>query len=317
MTKNIKDSILVDGDVEATNFKGSGAQLTGIPQNAVLTNFNATAGGDITSTDTIQSGLQKVEYKIKNLTIPDSTFSNATPTPITIGGIPAGTTFSNDTMADMFNQLLYPYQYPSFSSFTISGQSTTLEVGATSNSNPSFSWSISNSSNVNTSSLSITDTTAGESLFTNISITSPASLTYTGVTKLSEGSEVYTISAVNTKNSVFTSTFTIHWKWALYYGESTTATPSEALVESLRIKSLTSSYASTYSFTSLVNGYKWFCYPSSFGTATTFKDTSTNLGVPFESPILVSVTNVYGRSTNYNCHRSTNALGGPISIMVS
>lgn len=317
MTKQIKDSLAVDGEVTATTFKGSGSQLTGIPQHATLDGFTAVSGGAIVPTDTIQSGIQKLEYKVNNISVPDATFTNNTPTPITIGGIPAGTTFSNDTMTDMFNQLLYPYQYPAFSSFSISGQTTTLEVGATSNANPTFSWVISNSSNVHTSSLTIVDSTAAETLASNISIVSPTSITHSGITKLSEGIETYTISATNTKNSSFTSTFTLYWKWALYYGESTSSTPSESLVEGLRVKTLTSSYSSTYSFNALTSGYKWLCYPSSFGTATTFKDIATNLGVPFESPIQVSVTNNFGRSTTYNCHRSTNALGGSISIMVS
>ena len=39
-------------------------------------------------------------------------YTNATPTPVTIGGIDAGTTFTDQTMSDMWDALLYPTLYP-------------------------------------------------------------------------------------------------------------------------------------------------------------------------------------------------------------
>lgn len=40
------------------------------------------------------------------------TYTNATPTPLTLGGIPAGTTFTAQTMQQMWDRLLYPYIAP-------------------------------------------------------------------------------------------------------------------------------------------------------------------------------------------------------------
>ena len=57
-----------------------------------------------------------------------STYTNATPTPVTLNGILAGSTFLNQTLQQMFDQLLYPYQNPAFNSFT-SALFTTYEVG--------------------------------------------------------------------------------------------------------------------------------------------------------------------------------------------
>jgi hypothetical protein len=65
--KTILDSLYIDGNVSANTFIGSGSQLTGIPQHAVLTGFTATSGGTVLATDTIQSSIQKLEYKITNL----------------------------------------------------------------------------------------------------------------------------------------------------------------------------------------------------------------------------------------------------------
>jgi hypothetical protein len=44
-----------------------------------------------------------------------STYTNATPVPVTIGGITAGTTFTAQTMQQMFDALLYPYIAPTIS----------------------------------------------------------------------------------------------------------------------------------------------------------------------------------------------------------
>jgi len=44
-----------------------------------------------------------------------TTYTNSSPTPYTLGGIPAGTTFSNKTMTEMWDALLYPYIPPSAS----------------------------------------------------------------------------------------------------------------------------------------------------------------------------------------------------------
>ena len=41
-----------------------------------------------------------------------TTYTNLTPTPNPIGGIPAGTTFNNKTMTEMWDALLYPYIAP-------------------------------------------------------------------------------------------------------------------------------------------------------------------------------------------------------------
>ena len=51
-------------------------------------------------------------------------FQNTDPTPVEVGGIPAGTTFPTPTdMQTMWNQLLYPYVAPTLT-LTISGNST-------------------------------------------------------------------------------------------------------------------------------------------------------------------------------------------------
>jgi hypothetical protein len=103
----------------------------------------------------------------------------------------------------------------------------------------------------------------------------------------------------------------------VYYGTSANTSLTEAQIEALASSGLQSGRTGNYTFGA--GDYKWICYPTSFGTTNTstgFKDTSTNLAVPFESPLTVSVTNAYGQTTNYYAYRSTNIMGSTITIQV-
>ena len=90
----------------------------------------------------------------------DLTYTNLTPMPRSVGGLEIGSTFDSVSFEDMFTSILYPYQYPSFSIFTINGQNTILEVGDSVNSGDrTFSWNITNDYNVQENSIVIYDVT--------------------------------------------------------------------------------------------------------------------------------------------------------------
>jgi hypothetical protein len=242
------------------------------------------------------------------------TYTNSTPMPEDVGGLEAGTTFSSSTLDDILDALLYPYQEPAFTTFT-NGASTTFEVGDVLAANSTFTWSTTYSANVATNSITIRDVTNAVNLVTSSANDGTEATTHGAITYATQDSHTFSISAQNTEGTTFSKTLTHYWRWRLYYGESVTTPLVEANIEALRASMLTSSFARTYSF--LGGGYKYICYPSSFGTATSFIDTSTGLTVPFQASYLVSVTNTYGQTTNYRVHRSTNILGGSINIQVS
>ena len=304
------------------------------------TSANITGGGGVTvsggggstvtyhnSLSGLQGGLPNKYYHLTDVELTGLqallagggglTYTNANPTPTGLGGIPGGATFSAQTMQQMWDALLYPYQYPAFGSFGITGQTTPLEVGATSNANPSFYWTDTNPTNITPNSIQIDDATAVETLVTGHSTTSPAAVTHAGITKTSHSSETYTITGTNSLSGTFTRNYTIVWDWMVYYGESATSPLVEADIESLRVGGLSGGFAGTYSYVSDASKYKYLCYPAVYGTASGFTDTSTNLNVPFETVYTVSVTNAHGQTTNYNVHRSTNMIGGAINIRVS
>lgn len=243
--------------------------------------------------------------------------TNATPTPTTIGGIAAGTTFNGMPVETVLQNLLYPYQAPAFTSFSMSGQTTPLEVGASvAGGAHTFTWATSNSSNVNTNSISIIDVTGGNAtLASSLANTGSTSISLSSVTKVTATTHQWKIQATSTQSATISSTYTVTWQWKRFYGESTNTSLIATEIQALRIGGLASGFAGTYSFSA--GGYKYLAYPTAFGTATSFKDQSTNLDVPFQTVQVVSITNVNGITTNYNVHRTTNVLGSAINIVVA
>lgn len=247
------------------------------------------------------------------------TYSNSAATPTTIGGISAGSTFTGKTMQEMWDSLLYPYQVPAFTSFSRTNLSTTYEIGELLLiGSQTFTWATSNSSNVSANTISIVQNFAPTTTLVSGSAndgTEAFVLANTYSAGTSTTTTLYTISAVNSLGSIFSTSISRSWRPRIYYGTSLTTPLTEANIEALANNPLASGFASTYSFAA--GDYKYFCYPSSFGTATVFTNTANGTNVPMEPVYVVSVTNIYGITSNYNVHRSTFVLGGSINIQIS
>lgn len=249
----------------------------------------------------------------------DLTYTNATPMPEEVGGYPAGTTFNAQTIQQMFDGLLYPYQHPAFTAFARTNLAATYEVGASIPiGSQTFTWTTSNPTNIVADTVEITQNFAPETvvygpdentgveaitLIDTITSNSPASIL------------LYTIEAENTQGNTISATISSSWRFRTFHGTSVSTSLNEAGIEGLLSNPLSANFTGTKSFAA--GGYKYICYPASFGTATTFTDAATNLTVPMEAPYLVSVTNPFGVTTDYRVHRSTNILGGSINIIVA
>lgn len=267
---------------------------------------------------TIYSGSVNLGDIISSITS-NAIYSNSDSVPVTIGGISAGSTFSSKTMSEMWTDLLYPYQAPSFSSFSSSGLIPTYELGQTiAVGSSSFSWAFNNISNVSANTVSIVQNISPvTTIYGPGSNTSPTAITLTAIYSAgtSTTTTLYTISAKNTKGNIITTSISRSWRPKIYYGTSLITPLSVANIKGLANSPLASGFAGTYSF--IAGNYKYFCYPSSFGTATSFKDSSNNLDVAMETLYVVSITNTYGVTANYNVHRTTNILGSAINIIIS
>lgn len=249
----------------------------------------------------------------------DLTYTNTTPMPEEVGGYPAGTTFNAQTIQQMFDGLLYPYQHPAFTSFARTNLAATYEVGANIPiGSQTFTWATSNSTNIVADTVEITQNFAPETVIYGPDentgsevITLANTITSNSPTTIL----LYTIEAENTQGDTISATISASWRFRTFHGTSVSTSLNEAGIEGLASNPLSTSFAGTKSFAA--GGYKYICYPASFGTATSFTDAATNLNVPMEAPSLVSVTNSFGVTTNYRVHRSTNILGGSINIIVA
>ena len=144
----------------------------------------------------------------------DLKYTNAAPVPKTLGGILAGTTFNNMPIQQVLDTLLYPYNPPVFTSFSILGISAKYEVGAgLPAGNYVFKWTIDQPANVKTNSITL----EGTSFLPNTG-------TYTkALPSIREDiptTRVFHISAQDVKNQTFSDTFTISWSYRRYWGVS-------------------------------------------------------------------------------------------------
>jgi len=244
------------------------------------------------------------------------TYTSATPVPTTIGGITSGSTFTAQTMKQMWDSLLYPYQLPAFTAFSISGFGT-KEVGDsfTAGSN-TFNWSTSNSTNVTANTIKIEDVTNGTTLIDLGANDGSEVIATPQYLKTTASTHNWRISAKNTNNVSFNRTFSVSWMFRAWYGESANASLTSADVKLLRASSLKTTANGDYAM--LAGGYKLWAFPMSFGLKTVWKDIDTGFDVAMtSSPEVVSITNDFGITVDYHVYRTYNVLGGNINVRIS
>jgi hypothetical protein len=235
----------------------------------------------------------------------------------TVGGITAGTNLEDMNLYEVFDMLLNPYQPPAFTSFSISGQATTLEIGDSIDAgSKTFTWGTSNSANVQTNSINISDT-SGALLSSEAN---DGSATYTldsNITNTTVGStKTFNISATNTNSSTFSSSFTVTWKAYFYTGKSTLTILTDDDAVALSTSSLGGVPNETKSY-SAGPGYIYYVYPSSFANINTMKDVATNLDVPYIQLANITISNSFSVGTTYKVFRTLNQLNGAITLITT
>lgn len=234
--------------------------------------------------DTPNTGRYKINYNFSILAfssftgISASKFTNPNPTTQTVGGIQAGSTFGGDYyLQEMMDLLLYPAVTPSFSSFQIASQSTSLEVGETVVGSKTFTWSIANAADLEPNSIDIEDTTNSTILATSLANDGTETVFLSSVSRTTPGANVWTISAQDTDLVAFSRTYQIDWYYATFYGIDASTTLNAAAIVALAGSALALDINSSYSFAG--TGYGYICVPDSFSTPTGFRDSTTNLPI--------------------------------------
>jgi hypothetical protein len=235
-----------------------------------------------------------------------TTYTNTNPTPYTIGGIPAGSTFSAKTMTEMWDALLYPYIPPSAS---LSGGNT-REFGSPNG--VTLNWSATKGNkNVTAITVCVGRFDQASITLTTINSTGNQSSTFpTSSTSNINTTFFMTVTDIPNGSSTVSAQTTVSWSAAVYWGRTTSfALPSMSIVGSQPAwadgagvgsgKNLSGSRAANYNGINGNSQYLVFAWPSSYGTPT-----FTVNGQPFTSVSKigngVSHTNMHGYTSNYD-----------------
>lgn len=238
-------------------------------------------------------------------------YTNLSPSTVTVGGIVAGTTFSNRTLQQMFDDMFYPYTAPSCS---LSATVPSREFG--SSNATTLSWSVTKAK------LTIQSITVdGQSIV-------PTGVNQTGTksaTVVQNVNTTFTMSVSDGTSTIPGST-TVYWYNAVYWGKvASFAAPSMTIVGTQPAwadgagvgsgKSLASSRSGSYSGINGAGQYLAFAWPTSFGTPTfTINGLPNTAFTKISSSI--SFTNMYGYTTNYDVWLSNTAQNSPIASFV-
>ncbi len=251
-----------------------------------------------------------------------TTYSNSTPMPYALGGIPAGTTFSNKTMTEMWDALLYPYIPPSASL----GGGGTREFG--SSNAVTLSWSATKG-NKNVSAIIVC---IGRPDQESISLTTINSSGNQSGTKSSTSTQntnttfFMTVSDIPNGTSTVSASTTVAWSSAVYWGKTPTfALPSMSVVGSQPAwadgagvgsgKTLSGSRAANYSGINGAGQYLVFAWPTSYGTpAFTINGLPNTAFTKIGNA--VSHTNMHGYTINYDVWISNTAQNSAIASFI-
>lgn len=245
-----------------------------------------------------------------------STYTNETPMPQAVGGLSAGTSFNAQTVKQVLDGLLYPYQSPSFNLFQFknshSSNVSNKEIGQELNLGTSRVFRLGASNTQNISNITIKEN--GVTVLDSVSYPSSNEVTITSSTIFSRDTigsiTMYTLTGENNQGGSISNPKTIaaNWRARIYYGRSTSDTATESLVKGLEKSEL---HASTpYNIvknTTSGPGYLYVAIPKGILSGVKLYDEGGANNVP-QTVTTINITNAYGLSMDYDVYRSNNYL---------
>ncbi len=249
---------------------------------------------------------KKTEGSGSGSTPADLKYTNAVPVPKTLGGIVAGTTFNSMPIQQVLDTLLYPYNIPVFTSFSILGISAVYEVGAgLPAGNYIFKWTIDQPANVKTNSITL----EGTAFLPN---TGSYTKALPSIREDVPGTRVFHISAQDVKNQSFSDDFTITWSYRRYWGVSNKESLTDEEVIALSSE-LSGTRNKQVSYDCTGGNYFYFAYPSVFGDLSSL---TTINSLQWNDWIIVKrvFVNQNGVSIPFNIYRSFNLLNGKVNV---
>jgi len=222
-----------------------------------------------------------------------------------------------------------PYTAPTFSSFSIFGQSSPIEVGAAIAAGPkSFVWTTTQPANVQANSISITDVTTSTLLAAGLANTGSDTIVIGSITNNSPATHTWRIAGVDIQSNPFSRDFPVAWEWLAHWGASALTVLTSSQILALSGSALQTTSPGTYPTTGA--GYKFWAVPADFVQPTLFRDSITQFNVPMAADAiynqtnssginyaLVSVTNANGVVHNYALYRSLNTSSSNLTYLVT
>jgi len=154
-------------------------------------------------------------------------YAGATPSNTAVGGIPVGFNPTGLTSLQLLEKAMVRYVNPEFTSFAVSGQANTVEVGTALSGSKTFTWAI-NSGSGTIPTVDVFDITTGTTLISGTPNDGTQSVTInTRVLGNSGASQIWKLTGNNAGNgTIFDSNdFTITARFITFFG-TTTATPT-------------------------------------------------------------------------------------------
>lgn len=230
----------------------------------------------------------------------------AAPANLTVGGIDNGEDLTGLTWQQVIERLTVTYLSPAFTSATMTGTGT-FEVGTALSSTRTFTWAISNPSNVQPNSVVIRDVTNAVNVATGLANDGTETVNVGVIANTSPITQQYRIQATNTLSAVFQSALlTINTIYPYFYGVSNTApTADQALIDS-GTKVVGSSTGTINVTFGAVNQYLWFAIPQSSADKTKWYVDAINqgnIGTPtdlFNNDVIVPINSPTGLWTGVN-----------------
>jgi hypothetical protein len=207
-------------------------------------------------------------------------YYGSSPSNVTVGGVPSGTNLYGRTVTSILEDIFVTYLSPSFSSFSISGQSNTIEVGSVLSGSRTFTWVTSNSSNVQTNSVQIKDVTSNTVIASGLANDGSESVNIGTISNAAPMSRAWRAEAVNTNSTNFNSSnFTVTSIYPYFYGKSSSAITANQTLVSSGTKVIASSTGTiTITYNSASNEKVWFAIPSTSTSKTVWYVNALNNG---------------------------------------
>ena len=234
-------------------------------------------------------------------------------TTVDFGGIPAGTDIQDRLVTSLLIDAMIAYLYPQFTSQACNYPSI-VEVGTTVSGSYTFTWAISNSTNIVPDSVNIFDVNANDYLVTGLANDGSQTVTLNSqLLNTNNATQVWNISAENTKSEVVESgNIVTTAKFKRFFG-ATSATPITATARSLGSE-FQSANAQTFTLNTGSSLTKFaVCLPSGVTISSVIDLDALNLNITSNYVLLgtININDIGGTSRVYNLYEMN--IGAPYS----